>query len=330
MSEVLTQAVTWLEAGQRVALVSVTGVEGSTPRRTGPAMAVNADGAVVGSVSAGCVDGEAHALAVDALATGQAAQRRYTGPTETVGVVANAGESGAGEPGESLPADLADLGPTILCGGAMTLDVSPLTREDIPTLRAAVSSAIEARPLLLIYGAGDVAADLTRLAAVTGRRVVLVDQRAVFTSADRFPDADEVVVDRPERHLQRLLGNGPLRADTAIVVLSHEARIEDPVLTLALTSGAGYVGALGSRRTHARRVERLREQGVAAEGLARLHGPVGLDLGAVTSAETAVSILAEIIAVAHGGTGVPLSRLNGAIHGPSTPSSATGTTGAQL
>lgn len=304
MSRALAQAVTWLEDGVCVALVAVTAVEGSTPRMVGPAMAVHPDGSAAGSVSVGCVDGETHALALEALTTGRPVRRRYHGPSEST-------DPEAGD--HDLPPDLLDLAPTILCGGAMTVEVTPLTAADLPRLRAARQAAADARPLLLLYGAGEVAADLTRLGTAAGRRVVVVDHRAVFATPQRFPEADEVRVARPHRHLQELVAAGRIGGDTAVVVLAHDAQIEDPVIEVALASDAGYVGLLGSRTTHERRLERLAPR-IDVEALARLHGPAGLDLGGVTSAETALSILAEIVAVSRGGSGSPLVASTGAIH----------------
>lgn len=296
----MAQALAWLESGHRVALVEVSAVEGSTPRPTGPTMAVRDDGLVVGSVSAGCVDGETHALAVEALETGEASTRRYAGPSDA-------------PEGADVPADLLDLGPTIMCGGAMTVTVRPLRACDAEALRADLAAREAARPLLLIYGAADSAAALSQLGALLGRRVIVCDARAVFTSPERFPAAT-VCIDRPERHLAGLLDAGLVDSRTAVVVLAHDARTEDPLLTLALPSPAGYVGALGSRRTHAARLDRLRAAGVAESDLARLRGPVGLHLGGVTAAETALSIAAEIIAADHGGTGLPLSTTPAKIH----------------
>lgn len=301
MSDVVAQALTWLESGHRVALVEVSAVEGSTPRPTGPTMAVRDDGVVVGSVSAGCVDGETHALAVEALETGEASTRRYAGPSDV--------PSGA----DDVPADLVDLGPTIMCGGAMTVTVRPLEAPDAEALRADLAAREAARPLLLVYGAADSAAALSQLGALLGRRVIVCDPRAVFTSQARFPAA-EVCIDRPERHFAGLLDAGAVDARTAVVVLTHDARTEDPLLTLALPSPAGYVGVLGSRRTHAARLDRLRAAGVPESNLARLRGPVGLHLGGVTAAETALSIAAEIVAADHGGTGLPLSATPAKIH----------------
>ncbi len=166
-----------------------------------------------------------------------------------------------------------------------------------------------APPLLIVVGAVEFAVPLTRLGAALGYRVTVVDPRPAFASAARFPGA-EVVVDWPDRYLERT----PMDARTAICVLSHDAKIDVPALVVALAGPAGYVGAMGSRRTHDDRIVRLSEAGVSRESIATLRSPIGLDLGGRSPAETALSILAEIVAVRHGASGGPLSRRDGPVH----------------
>ncbi|PNG21841.1 XdhC family protein, partial [Streptomyces cahuitamycinicus] len=167
------------------------------------------------------------------------------------------------------------------------------------------------RPRMLIFGAVDFAAALSRTGRFLGYHVTVCDARPAFATPERFPHADEIVVDWPHRYLER----AEVDARTAICVLTHDAKFDVPLLRLALGLPVGYIGAMGSRRTHAHRLERLREAGVPAEHLAFLHSPIGLDLGAHTPEETAISITAEIIAHTNNGTGLPLSRLPGPIHG---------------
>ncbi|NGO09084.1 xanthine dehydrogenase [Streptomyces sp. HC44] len=166
------------------------------------------------------------------------------------------------------------------------------------------------RPRMLVFGAVDFAAALSRAGAFLGYRVTVCDARPVFATAARFPYADEVVVDWPHRYLERTA----VDARTAVCVLTHDAKFDIPLLRLALDLPVGYIGAMGSRRTHDERLRLLHEAGVTKEQLARLHSPIGLDLGARTPEETAVSITAEIIAADHQGTGLPLSGLSGPIH----------------
>ncbi|WP_345496159.1 XdhC family protein, partial [Streptomyces flavovirens] len=170
-----------------------------------------------------------------------------------------------------------------------------------------------ARPRLLVFGATEFARPLAGIAAALGHRVTVCDARPAFALPERFPGADEVVTDRPDRwfrhHQDRVDGT------TAVCVLTHDARFDVPVLALALGSRAGYVGAMGSRRTHEDRLVRLREAGLADAELARLHSPIGLDLGGRGPEETALSIMAEIVAVRRGGSGLPLTAGSGPVHG---------------
>ena len=171
------------------------------------------------------------------------------------------------------------------------------------------------RPRLLIFGAVDFSAALASMGRFLGYHVTVCDARARFATSARFPDADEVVVDWPHRFLAR----SEVDARTAICVLTHDPKFDVPVLQEALRTSAAYLGVMGSRRTHDDRLRRLREVGVAEHELARLHSPIGLDLGARTPAETAVSIAAELVLDRHGGTGQPLRDTAGAIHRPFPP-----------
>lgn len=168
------------------------------------------------------------------------------------------------------------------------------------------------RPHMLIFGAVDFAAALSQAGRFLGYRVTVCDARPVFATAARFPHADEVVVDWPHRYLQR----AEVDARTAVCVLTHDTKFDIPLLRLALDLPVGYVGAMGSRRTHGERVRLLHEAGVTEAQMARLCSPIGLDLGARTPEETAVSITAEIIADTNRASGLPLSQLTGPIHQP--------------
>ncbi|WP_432198147.1 XdhC family protein [Streptomyces sp. bgisy027] len=166
------------------------------------------------------------------------------------------------------------------------------------------------RPHMLVFGAVDFAAALSQAGAFLGYRVTVCDARPVFATVARFPYADEVVVEWPHRYLEK----ASLDARTAICVLTHDAKFDIPLLRLALDTPVGYIGAMGSRRTHDERLRLLREAGATEEQLASLHSPIGLDLGARTPEETAVSIAAEIIAHTNRSTGRPLSQITGPIH----------------
>ena len=169
-------------------------------------------------------------------------------------------------------------------------------------------------PQMLVFGAVDFTAALVRVAKVLGYRVTVCDAREVFATRARFPQADEVVVDWPDRLLGRV--GGGLTARDAVCVLTHDAKFDVPALVAALATDVGYIGAMGSRRTHAERIMRLEEAGVDAASLRRIRAPIGLDIGARTPEETAVSICSEIIAQRTGRHDArPLSATEGPIHG---------------
>jgi xanthine dehydrogenase accessory factor len=166
------------------------------------------------------------------------------------------------------------------------------------------------RPRMLIFGAVDFAAALSRAGSFLGYRVTVCDARPVFATPTRFPYADEVVVDWPHRYLEQT----EVDARTAVCVLTHDAKFDIPLLRLALGLPVGYIGAMGSRRTHEQRLGTLRKTGVPSDQLARLRSPIGLDLGAHTPEETAISITAEIIAYTNHRPGMSLSHGAGPIH----------------
>ncbi len=170
-------------------------------------------------------------------------------------------------------------------------------------------------PRMLVFGAIDFAAAVARMGGFLGYHVTVCDARPVFATATRFPDAHEVVVDWPHRYLTAEVEAGRVDARTVLAVLTHDPKFDVPLLEVALRLPAvAYVGAMGSRRTHEDRLERLREVGLTADELAGLSSPIGLDLGARTPEETAVSIAAEIVARRWGGRGRPLAALQGPIH----------------
>jgi len=166
-------------------------------------------------------------------------------------------------------------------------------------------------PRLVVFGAVDVAAALCRTARATGWRPFVADPRSRFAQPARFPHAEQVVAAWPEEAFARL---GGIDRATAIAVVTHDPKLDDAALLLALASEAGYIGAMGSRRAQERRRERLLAHGVAEADLARIAAPIGLDLGGVTAEETALSIMAEVVAVRRGHDGGRLARTGGAIH----------------
>lgn len=181
-------------------------------------------------------------------------------------------------------------------------------------VKAVVQVAVPA-PRMLVFGAGAYAASLTKIGKILGYRVTVCDARQVFATPERHPDADEVVVAWPDKYL----ASTTIDSRTVICSLSHDSKFEIPLLVQALRGPAGYVGALGSRRTTQERAERLRAEGLTDEQVTRLHAPIGLDLGASTPEETAISIAAEIISSRSSSSALELRASSGRIHG--TPAS---------
>jgi xanthine dehydrogenase accessory factor len=209
------------------------------------------------------------------------------------------------EGGETVgdgPAELARLADDVQRGGR-----NRLLELDGRTVFAEVYGP---PPRLFVYGAVDTAEALCRGAALLGWTSIVADARATFATRERIPSADELIVAWPEEALAQVAPDH----QTAVVVLTHDDKFDEPALQGALATDAFYVGALGSRRNQERRRERLREAGVDDEALDRIHGPCGLDVGADTQAETALSILAEILAVRAGRSGGPLREAKQRIH----------------
>ncbi|HZC25977.1 MAG TPA: XdhC family protein [Actinopolymorphaceae bacterium] len=215
---------------------------------------------------------------------------------------------------ERLDAAVTDDGRGLLAGGRTgTVQYGHDGERRGDDLRVFVASYAPA-PRMIVFGAIDFAAAVARVGGFLGYRVTVCDARPVFATSRRFPDADEVVVEWPHRYLAAEVDGGRIDDRTVICVLTHDPKFDVPVLEVALRVPVAYVGAMGSRRTHDDRVARLKEAGVTDAQLAKLSAPIGLDLGARTPEETAVSIGAEIIAARWGGTGARLNAMQGRIH----------------
>ena len=176
-------------------------------------------------------------------------------------------------------------------------------------------AAYAPKPAMYVFGAIDFSRAMARIGKYLGYRVTVIDARPVFATKARIPDADEIVVSWPDEFLTR----AAVDARTALVILTHDVKFDIPLLRVALRTNAGYIGAMGSRRTHANRVEELRRAGVSEADLARISAPVGLDVGARTPEETAISIAAEIIALREHRPGGRLSEGTLPIHVERTP-----------
>ncbi|WP_416417279.1 XdhC family protein [Paenarthrobacter aromaticivorans] len=244
----------------------------------------------------------------------------FDGPPELVGnsELVLEGEEfrelfGVGE----LPPDLVSAAAVAVQDAIASGTTMPFTLPAVVGMGLPLSLLIDAyRPprRLLIVGAIDFSASLAELGAFLGFRVTVCDARAVFATAERIPAAHEIVVDQPGRYLRQEIARGRIARDSAICVLTHDAKFDVPVLDEALRHGFAYIGAMGSRRTARDRRARLILAGHTEETLAPLRSPIGLDLSAATSAETAVSIMAEIIASKNRASGLPLSQTNQPIH----------------
>ncbi len=322
MDETLQQAVRWREQGQRVALATVVATRRSAPRPIGSKLAVSGHGELAGSVSGGCVESDVVLAAQEVL--GGAAPRLVTyGITDDMAI------------GIGLP-----------CGGEIDVFVEELrdeeraevtltvvTGEDVgerihdPELEQAarrrgrshafelgertVFADVEAPPpRLFVYGAVDTAEALCRAAKLLGWRTVVADARATFATPERIPSADELLVLWPDEALAHVRPD----VDTAVLVLTHDDKFDLPLLEAVLRTDAFYVGALGSRRNQERRRGLLLERGLDEEDLDRIAGPSGLDIGADTPAETALSMLAEILAVRAQRAGGRLKDVKTRIH----------------
>ena len=331
MSAVEEAVAGWLSAGRRVALATVVATRRSAPRPVGAKLAVSESGEIAGSVSGGCVEPDVVEHARSVFATGEPRLLSYGISDE---LAARVGLPCGGEidvflervePGTPLTAPSGSAIVTVVAGerlGEKTIAAAADDPDVDLLVRSGRSAVVEregervfcevfAPPTRLVaVGAVDLAEELCRAARALGWRTIVVDPRPRFATRERVPSADEIVAAWPDEALERL----GLDDATAIVALSHDDKIDVPALAGALASGAFYVGALGSRRSQARRRELLREQGVDEEALERLAGPAGLDLGAEAPAEVALSILAEIVALRNGREGGRLTSAGGPIH----------------
>ncbi len=337
MRETVEQATRWLQEGVGFGRATAVHVVRPSPFRAGRALLVAEDGRIAGAVSAGCVEGAA-AEAVRAARLGWYREVVHFGVTNAraadVGLVCGgnldvlvepdvpaevlAAAAGEGNVAVATPLPAGREAPEV---DRVLLDASGIRSGSLgdPAEDAALAELaraamregtcrtvpvggrdvfIEVFPAparLVVVGAVEIAVHLVRLAHAFGLRTVVVDGRAAFATRERFPDADEILVG----WLDELADVAGVNETASVAVLTHDAKFDDPALAVALGRRARYVGALGSRRTHAARLARLRELGTDEATLARIHSPIGLDLGGDTPVEIALAILAEIIAERH-------------------------------
>lgn len=346
MRQVAAAILAWRATDPRVAIATVVGITGSAPRPLGATLLVAPDERLAGSVSNGCVEADVYEEALAVLESARARVVRYGISDDrafTVGLscggtiavliepVGSLHERAASAIGDGTGVVLARIiSPEDRAGtvGVWTgrprgdewgPDLAPLGREALGALREGHSRvsplrlvdgrdasvflhAVPAPATLAIVGATDIAIALVHFASPLGYRSVVVDPRRALASRDRFPDA-ELVNEWPDVAFTRLA----LDASSAIVVLSHDEKFDQPALLAALRSRAGYVGAIGSSRTNEKRFAWLRAQGFSDGDVARVHAPIGLDIGARTAEETALAILAEMLATRRGRAGGSLS-----------------------
>jgi xanthine dehydrogenase accessory factor len=329
MRDILPELRQWVGAGERVALATVVGTWGSAPRQPGAKMAISASGKIAGSVSGGCLEGAVFEEGMRVL-RGAPPKRLHYGVTDDL-----AWEVGLSCGGE-IDLLLEELGPahravmqaleqeapvvlaSRLGGGEPVGAEAVLPQENPGTFGAAVGEVLQAeepkrlelpgkgefflepfpRPShLYIFGGAHIAIPLVSMAKGLSFRVTVVDARGKFADRERFPQADEVIHAWPDEVLPRLR----LDASSYVVILTHDPKFDDPTIKAALATPARYIGAIGSRKTHRERVARLLEQGMDERALReRVRAPIGLDIGARSAEETALAILAEMVAARHG------------------------------
>ena len=324
MREILPTIESWAAEGRRMAVATVVAVERSAPRDPGAALVVSEAGDVAGSVTGGCVEPAVYDEARAVLAGGEPRLRTYgiadeeafevglacggtvrifVAPLDPAVVTTLAGAVRDERPvAVATPLGGEDAGATrvVTAGEAPRDELGRRAREllalgetgivEVEGTEVFVAS-FAARPDMYVFGAVDHAAALAEVGRFLGYRVTVCDARARFVTRERFPDVDELVVEWPDRFLER----APVDERTAICVLTHDEKFDVPLLKVAVRTPAGYIGAMGSRTATEHRAERLRAEGLTDEQLERIHAPIGLAIGARSPAEVAVSIAADLV-----------------------------------
>ncbi len=339
MRDILEDVTRWSEQGKDVALATVVQTWGSSPRQEGAKMAISDSGEIAGSVSGGCVESAVAETGLGVLKSGLPQLVHFGVADETAWSVGLACGGSLDvfverlDPEQfkflrellldEMPAASVTIvsGPDATLGRKLTLNMSdpsirhggldsgsddqmvdlalqvtePSLQELEPEGVRAFIDLMPPPPTLIVVGGNQIAITLSNLAKTMDMRTVIVDPRRAFATEERFPEVDQLIQAWPAEAFETV----PLTATTAVVMLTHDPKIDEPALELALTSSAFYIGALGSKRTQTKRRERLKERGLTEVELDRLHGPVGLELGADNPNEIALSIMAEIVASRH-------------------------------
>ena len=336
MRDILPDVESWLAQGKSVAIATVIQTWGSSPRQQGARMAITPEGGISGSVSGGCVEGAVFEAAVEALKTNRPRLLHFGVADETawdvglacggsIDIFVNPLDAGFFQTlrsvlDDEIPAALVTViggsdekvGREILIHGngeviaasvdgqaVEVVELSMHSLADGKTQRILLEDGIELfiepllpPPTLIAVGGVHITIALMELAKTLGYRTVVVDPRKAFGSGQRFPHVDRLIQSWPDEAFQQI----PITSNTAVAMLTHDPKLDDPALKIALASPAFYVGALGSRLTQSKRRQRLLEDGLTEEQLDRIHGPIGIAIQARTPEEIALSILAEIVA----------------------------------
>jgi xanthine dehydrogenase accessory factor len=306
MREVFAAAAGWARERTPFAMATLIDARNAAPAPVGASMAVTQAGTIAGDIGAGCYEGE---IVEAAMKTARDGRSRVVG-IDLSDDDPIAGGSGCGGFLELVTwkpaADFARTADAIVAGRS---DVRLSIAYDRDGRASEFALNVPARHSLIVVGGTTLAQELTSIAARVDFRTVVVDPRPAFATAERLPAAARILVAWPQDVLPELL-----TAATPLVVMSHDPKLDMPALRAGLRSDAPYVGLLGSRRAQDARRAALRADGFDESDLVRIRGPAGLDLGGVTMAETAVSIVAEIIAAGRERSGTPLRHREGAIH----------------
>ena len=325
-----------VEDNNSIALATVIQTWGSSPRRAGAKMALKPDGKITGSVSGGCVEGAVFDTGVEVLKSNRPQLLHFGVADETaweVGLACGGSIDIFVKPLDTelfkpLRSVLVDEQPAVLItvvggsdkllgremlvrdDGNVTGSISDELNEQVMNLASETLTQGESRramlnedieifmevilppPTLIAVGGVHITIALMSLAKTLGYRTVVVDPRSAFGNEERFPNVDQLIQAWPDEAFLQV----PITRSTAIAMLTHDPKLDDPALKIALPSAAFYVGALGSKNTQAKRRQRLLDEGITEEQLRRLHGPIGLEIGAGTPEEIAISIMAEIVA----------------------------------